>query len=70
MERKTDVIELKKLMVERGLERISDLARVSGVSRNVISKIVNGKAQPSADVMYKLAEALHMEPAQAGRVFF
>lgn len=70
MERKTDVVELKKVMIDRGLDRISDLARASGVSRNTLSRIMNGCAQPSSDVMYKLTEALSLEPTHAGRIFF
>lgn len=67
---KTDTIALKKLMIDCGLTSNTALAEASGVDRNTVGKIVSGKAQPSADVMDKLAQALNMEPATAGAVFF
>ena len=51
---RTDVKELKKLMVECDIDTITELAEVSGVDRNTLSKILNEDAQPSAKVMFKL----------------
>lgn len=67
---KTDVIELKKIMVERGLDKIIDLSKASGVDRNTLSKIMSGEIQPSSMAMYKLISALNMEPEVAGKIFF
>jgi transcriptional regulator with XRE-family HTH domain len=67
---RTDVIELKKIMVENQYNTISALSEASGVDRVTLGQVVNGKKQPSAPVMYKLADALHMMPAQCGKVFF
>lgn len=66
----TDVIALKKLMVDKRLDKISDLADASGVDRNTVSRIVKGEIQPSSIVMDKIAMALDMEPRQAGEIFF
>ena len=67
---KTDTIELKKLMVEKGFETINSLSTASGVSRNTLGKVLNGKIQPSADVMYKLVETLEIPAPKAGTIFF
>lgn len=66
----TDTIELKKLMVEKGLDKIIDLSSASGVDRNTLSKVIGGEIQPSSTVMDKLAKALDMEPERAGNIFF
>ena len=67
---KTDVIELKKLMVENGLDKIVDLSNASGVDRNTLAKVISGEIQPSSNVMDRLVSALHMKPEVAGRIFF
>lgn len=65
-----DTIELKKAMAENQIDTIGELAKKSKVSRNTVGRIVNGKEQPSANVMYKLAEALKLTPERAGEIFF
>lgn len=67
---RTDVIRLKKLMVDKGLEKIVDLSDASGVDRNTLSKVISGEIQPSSAVMDKLVAALEMEPKIAGEIFF
>ena len=68
--RVTDTIALKKLMVEKGLDRITDLANASGVSRTTLSNVLRGKSQPSAGVMEKLIATLHIPLAQTSDIFF
>ena len=67
---KTDVIELKKIMVEKNIETITQLSEISGVGRDTLSKILSGKTQPSTGVMTKIVFALDMEPDMAGKIFF
>ena len=67
---KTDIIELKKAMIEAGLDKIIDLAEASGVDRNTISKILSGEIQPSSNVMERFVIALSLSPERAGRIFF
>ena len=67
---KTDIITLKKIMVEKGLDKINELSDASGVDRNTLSKIIRGEAQPSSTVMDKLIKTLELEPEVAGRIFF
>ena len=64
-----DVSTLKKILIDKKLEKIGDFARVSGVNRNTISAILNGY-KPSSDTMYKIAEALNLSPELAGKIFF
>lgn len=66
----TDTIALKKLALDCGIETCTELARRSGVNRNTLGKIWNGKEQPTSDVMYKLAACLNMSSTQAGLIFF
>lgn len=67
---KTNVIELKKLMVEHGLEKTTDLSEASGVDRNTLAKVLSGEIQPSSMVMDKLAYTLKMNSKTAGEIFF
>ena len=64
-----DVTALRMLMYDRNITTISELARVSGVNRNTLSDVFNGKTQPSSKVMYKLVDCLQIPPAIAGRIF-
>jgi len=66
----TDVIALKKILVERRLERTPALSRASGVGRTTLSNILNGRIQPSSEVIRKLIVALSLSPATAGEIFF
>jgi transcriptional regulator with XRE-family HTH domain len=68
--RKTDVIELKKKMIERGFNTNTSLAEASGINRNTIGQLLNGEIQPSYDVMAKLAATLELSEHDAGRIFF
>ena len=68
--RSTNTIALKKIMIDQGLERIIELSNASGISRNTLSNVLNGKSQPSADVMGKLIATLKMQPSRAGEIFF
>lgn len=68
--RATDTVALKKIMVERELDRINALSEASGVSRTTLGNILSAKAQPSAEVMNKLIDALKIPPAKAGEIFF
>ena len=67
---KTDVKELKKLMVERNIDTITELSTVTGVGRDTLSKVLAGKVNPSFEVMAKIASSLEMAPETAGRIFF
>lgn len=70
IERKTNVIELKKIMVERGVEKIKDLSEMTGVNRNTVSDVIKGKIQPSAEVMVRFVDALGIPASKAGEIFF
>lgn len=67
---KTDTVALRKLMIDAGHNTISELAKASGIDRTTMGKIINGKAQPSAEQMDKLVLSLNMDPGIAGSVFF
>ncbi len=58
---KVDVQKLQKLRSRR-LWLIGDLAERSGVHRNTISKLENGRGGAYPETIRKLAEALDVEP--------
>lgn len=68
--RKTDVIELKKVMIEKGFKTNTSLADASGINRNTIGQLLNGEIQPSYDVMVRLVATLELSEHNAGRIFF
>lgn len=57
-------------MIDRGIRTMGDLSIKSGINRNTLSKVLNGKKQPSSEVMFKLVTTLDIEPADAGKIFF
>lgn len=67
---KTDHIELKKIMIEKGYRTIKELSERSGINRNTLASVFNGEKQPSSDVMERLVITLEIEPEKAGRIFF
>jgi transcriptional regulator with XRE-family HTH domain len=58
---KVDVQKLQKLRSRR-LWLIGDLAERSGVHRNTISKLENGRGGAYPETIRKLAKALDVEP--------
>ena len=66
----TDIIALKKLMIEKGISTNSALAEAAQTDRTTVGKVLNGKIKPSAELMGKLASALDMDSATAGAIFF
>ena len=68
--RSTDTVAIKKFMVERGFKTIGSLADKSGIYRNTLGKVIDGKAQPSSDVMFRLVDTLGIPAAEAGEIFF
>lgn len=67
---RTDTVALKKLMIDNGFDRITDLAKASKIDRTTLGKVLSGKIQPTTDVMYKLVATLCISPNQAGSIFF
>jgi transcriptional regulator with XRE-family HTH domain len=66
----TNIIELKKIMIDKSIEKIGDLSRISGVNRKTLGLVLRGRTQPSSDVMNRLVIALEIPPEQAGKIFF
>lgn len=66
----TDVKELQKIMIDHDINTITELSQKSGVNRNALSGMFNGKLQPTAETMMKLVDCLEIEPARAGEIFF
>lgn len=68
--RVTDVAAIRKAMIDKGFKTICSLASASGVNRSTLGKILDGKEQPSSDVMFKLADTLGFSPHEAGTIIF
>lgn len=67
---KVDTKELQKAMIDADIKTIEQLSELTGVNRNTLSDIVNGKIFPSSMVMSKLAYCLNLTGEDAGRIFF
>lgn len=67
---KADIKEIKKIMIDRGIDTVIELSEKTGVNRNTLSQVLSGVTQPSSDVMDKLVAALEIEPERAGHIFF
>lgn len=65
-----DTVGLRKLMIDKGYNNISEMAEACHLSRDTVSDILKGKARPGAVAMYAIAEALDVEPDILGRIFF
>lgn len=66
----TDTAALRKLMIDNNIKTTKELSERSSVNRNTLAKVLDGKSQPSTDVMQKLILCLHIEPTAAGAIFF
>lgn len=67
---RTDTKAIKKIMVDRNIESVTELSKKSGIGRNTLAKVLNGQAQPSSDTMEKLVYTLKIPPEKAGKIFF
>ncbi len=66
----TNTNELRKLLIDCDIKTVKELSERTGVNRNTLSQVLNGKIQPSSDVMVQLVWALDIEPQKAGEIFF
>ena len=67
---KTDIVALKKLMVEKDIKTISELSKKTKVNRGTLASILSGKTQPSSSTMCALVSALDISSENAGAIFF
>lgn len=65
-----DCKELKKLMIDHDISGNTELSRRSGVNRDTITKIFDGKVFPTSKVIINIANALSMDSEQIGSIFF
>ena len=65
-----DAIALRVKMTKAGINTVEELSKRSGVNRNTLSDVLNGKTYPSSMVMSKIMIALSMTGDEAGRIFF
>ena len=65
-----DTLAIRKLMIDNGIKSITALSELSQIGKNTLGGVLNRKIRPSANVMYALADCLHMDRETAGRIFF
>ena len=65
-----DIKELKKAMIDADLDEIKKLSEVTGINRNTLGDVLNGKIIPSTDVIMRLSKALNLSSARLGEIFF
>lgn len=64
-----DTRALRSAIALANIKSNTELAEKAGVSRNTIGTILEGKSLPSMSVMYRIAGALDLSPAEAGHIF-
>jgi len=67
---RVDTIELKKAMLDAGIDTILKLSEASGVNRNTCGDVVSGKSYPSSSVMQAFVKCLHLSGDRAKTIFF
>ena len=65
-----DTAELKKAMINAGINTAVELSERSGVNRDTVGGILNGDIRPSSAVIEKIARALSLDGNDIGRIFF
>lgn len=65
-----DSKELKKLMIDHDIANNIAFAEKTGIDRNTIAKILDGKMLPTYRVITGIAKALSMDSQQIGSIFF
>jgi len=65
-----DCKELKKLMIDHDIATTAAFAKVTGVNRDTLSKILDGKLFPTYHVIAGIAKAMKMDSQQIGSIFF
>ncbi len=65
-----DAKALKKKMIEEDIPTILELSRKSGVSKPVISGILNYGNNVTSDTIDALSEALNLTSSEVGNIFF
>ena len=65
-----DIKLLRKSMIDNGIITIEELSEATGVNRNTLADVVNGRSYPSSKVMVALKAALKLSQEEAGSIFF
>ena len=65
-----DIKLLRKSMIDNGIITIEELSEATGVNRNTLADVVNGRSYPSSKVMVALKTALKLSQEEAGSIFF
>lgn len=65
-----DAAELRKAMIDAQINTVVELSEQSGVNRNTIGDILNGKIRPSGTVIEKISSTLSLDSERIGRIFF
>lgn len=65
-----DTDAIKVIMIKKKIKSQSELSRLSGVSRNILGRVLSNKKYPSSKVMNKLISALEIDQDTAGKIFF
>lgn len=70
MEYEVDIIKLQIAITKAGFKNIKAFAAASGINRNTIASVINGKKRPSSIVIEKISRALKLSSYEIGTIFF
>ena len=65
-----DTAKLRYYMDKAGCKSVTDLEKASGVNRNTLAGVLNGKVLPSSDVMDRIITGINIPVEEAGGIFF
>ena len=71
--RKTYTVDIQALCDQaerKGIQSAEELSEKSGINKEVLLPILEGRSLPSYDIMVGLATALELSPELAGAIFF
>lgn len=68
--RTVDTAKLRYYMDKAGCRSVLDLEQKTGVNRNTLAGVLNGKALPSSETMDKIITGINIPVDEAGGIFF
>ena len=65
-----DIQALRDQAERKGIHSAEELSEKSGINKEVLLPILEGRSLPSYDIMVGLATALELSPELVGAIFF
>lgn len=67
---KVDSTAIRHAMVDNGYLTITSLSKATGISRNYLAQLLNGKQNPTSKIIGRLVDVLNIQNKDIGNIFF